>query len=191
MDERPLHPPLHTLSPPLASASDDLMERSLGLSLEAFPLLRAALAQHGAQLRSELLEFAHALQYKRAPRLKRNLMARVHLTDSDVPEVAVVRDLSATGVRLWVDGDRPFNAASSSAYELEIRVPGSRSYVRTFACLVRIVSHDRGRGAELAFSFTEATDPSLLQHLLDKIQQAAQLSLPPGGVGADGAGSGA
>lgn len=179
MDEQSLHSPLHTLSPPLPTESGDPMERSLGLSLGAFPLLRAALQQHGAVLRSELLEFAHALHYKRAPRVKRNLMARIHLADSDVPEVAVIRDLSATGARLWVDGDRAFNAASTDTYEVEIRVPASRSYVSTFARLVRVADNHRGRGVELAFSFTDETDPTQVEHLLAQVRNAAQPSLPP------------
>lgn len=157
---------------PLPANEDDPLERSLGVSLVAFPLLRAALEQHGAALRIELLEFAHALHYNRAPRWKRNLLARITVNDSGVPEVAVVRDLSESGVRLWVEGEQGFDATRVEPYPVEIRVPGSRAYVCTLARLVRVHVTDRGRGAELAFSFTEETDQEGLRHLLEKVKES-------------------
>ena len=172
------------LSLPAPSDDEDGLERSFGLSLSSFPLLREALLREGQALRSELLEFAHALQYKRAPRVRRNLMARIHIGDGDVPEVAIMRDLSATGVRLWVDGCHSFDAANAQPYFIEVRIPGSRGYVGLQARLVRVAEHGRERGVELGFSFVDANGNSDLQHLLQMVESQPRESRAPLALGA-------
>lgn len=155
--------PLSVLPP------EDAVERRLGVSLEMFPTLRAALEEHGEVFRGELMEFAHALHYKRAPRVRRSLVAHV-FTGGDVPEVAVVRDISETGVRLWVDGDQAFDAGHQNLYRIEVKVPGSRRYISMRAQLVRVAENQRERGVELAFRFTSPLEAQAMEHFISRVR---------------------
>ena len=148
--------------------TDDPIERRIGISLQTFPLLRKVLDKHGEALRSELLEFAHALHYKRATRVRRNLVARIFV-ENDYPEVAVVRDVSESGVRLWMDGDQSLDASRQEPYRLEVKVPGSRNYLAMQAQLVRVVEHRGERGLELAFRFTSPLEVQALQQLIARV----------------------
>lgn len=143
----PSHPP---------QADSELLP-DLELSLDAFPHLAAALQREGAGLRAELIEFAMAARWKRAPRIKRGLIARIYFNGDDVPEVAVVRDISTTGVRVWVDRGRTIDAAAGP-FEMAIKVPGSREYVPVTADLVRVADAVPSRGLELAFRFRDPSD---------------------------------
>lgn len=155
-----------TVSLSAAPPADDT-ERGVGVSLDAFPLLRQALENHGAPFRTELLEFAHTVQYQRAPRVKRSLVARVYV-DPLVPEVAVVRDLSESGVRLWVGVEAGFEAGRAEPYKLEVKVPGSRRYLSMSARLVRVAREDTRRGIELAFQFTSPLEAQSLNDLIER-----------------------
>ncbi|MDD9946910.1 MAG: PilZ domain-containing protein [Myxococcales bacterium] len=136
---------------PEANDAPDMFQE-LELSLEAFPLLTEAIAKGGRRMRSELLEFAMAARWKRAPRIKRNLMARVYLHQDEIPDVAIVRDISESGVRVWVDRGCSLDAAVTGTI-MEIKVPGTREYVAVTAELVRVVDAKTRRGMELAFRF--------------------------------------
>lgn len=135
----------------LASALPDFE-----LSLAAFPKLAAALDRDGEPLRAELIEFAMAARWKRAPRIRRGLIARLYLEDEEVPEVAVVRDISTTGVRVWVDRRCRIDVAGGP-FRLAVKVPGATEYVPATADLVRVASAASSRGLELAFRFRETS----------------------------------
>lgn len=128
----------------------------LELSLAAFPYLAAALDRDGEPLRAELIEFAMAARWKRAPRIRRGLIARLYLEDEEVPEVAVVRDISTTGVRVWVDRRCRIDVAGGP-FRLAVKVPGATEYVPATADLVRVASAASSRGLELAFRFRDTS----------------------------------
>ena len=149
--------------PSEAPAADIFQE--LEIALDAFPHLAAVLATGGAALRSELVEFAMAVRWKRAPRIKRSLVARVYLNEDEVPDMAIVRDISESGVCLWVDRGMPIDTATSLV--MEIKVPGTREYVAVTAELVRVVNPQARRGMELAFKFV--TPSPMLSRLLSAL----------------------
>lgn len=126
------------------------------LSLSAFPNLAAAVDRAGEPLRAELIEFAMAVRWKRAPRIRRGLIARLYLGEEEVPEVAVVRDISTTGVRVWVDRRCRIDVAGGP-FRLSVKVPGATEYVPATADLVRVASAASAKGLELAFRFRETS----------------------------------
>lgn len=145
-------------------------ERPSRLSLEHSPKLRALLdGPDGAAI---LLELEALLQREpaRAPRYARDLFARVRASPDTPPEVAVVRDLSRSGVRLELGASAHLDAMHARPVLIEVRLPGM-PFARREATLVRVVER-RESGVELAFAFVaEGADDPAFEALLARLAE--------------------
>lgn len=127
--------------------------------LEGLPRLQAlAVGPDGADILAELKRLV-ARQPQRAPRYRRDLLARIRIDGGRPPEVAVVRDISASGVRLRVPASAHLDVVQARQVTLEMRLPGS-PFVTCTAALVRVVERHEN-AVELAFSLQrEGPDPA-------------------------------
>ena len=156
--------------------TDLLEERARGdaeprrLSLEGLPLLLALVAgPSGADILAEL-ERLIARQVPRAPRYRRDLFARIIAGEGRLPEIAVVRDISASGVRLRVPASVHLDVVQARNVTLEMRLPGT-PFVTCGAALVRVVEqHDNA--VELAFSLLRTRADPAFDALLAQLAEA-------------------
>lgn len=153
--------------PEKVTEADPLEE--LDLDLSAFPTIQGLLeSEQGQAFRVELMEFAMAARWRRARRIRRYLIARVEGVQSGVPHTAVVRDISASGARAWVEA-RP-TLSIVEAVRFEVKVPGTRRYVEVDAETVRVVDRD-ARGVDIAFRFSDPAAAKVsLAPLLEQLE---------------------
>lgn len=134
------------------------------LSLDQTPRLRALVeGPDGAEILAELHKLVRR-DPARATRYERNLFARIRVGADAPPEVAVVRDLSRSGVRLELSAAAHLDVMNARTVAIEMRLPGS-AFVSCEATLVRVGEH-HANGLELAFSFTQATQDDPAFHAL-------------------------
>lgn len=129
--------------------------------LEGCPRLQALIAEEGgAEILSELRRVVER-QRQRAPRYGKPLLARLRTEGSEQEEVAVLRDISASGVRLQLPSSAQLDVVRARQVWIEARVPGSPP-LELCATLVRVAAQ-RENGTELAFQFSEEStkDPRL------------------------------
>lgn len=147
-------------------------------SLEDLPKLRALVhGPGGADILAEL-ERLLARQPQRAPRYRRDLLARIRTAEGRPPEVAVVRDISASGVRLRVPASAHLDVVQARQVILEMRLPGS-PFVSCEAALVRVVERQEN-AVELAFSLLRAEPDPAFDALLAQLAVAGHDSNQPG-----------
>jgi hypothetical protein len=121
------------------------------------------------------LEELHQLLQRgpaRARRFRRDLFARIRADSGEHPDVAIVRDISASGVRLQLATTAQLDVMQTSTVWIEMRLPGM-PFVNCEAKLVRVIEHHRN-GVELAFSFVDdvADDPAF-EELLERLAAEA------------------
>jgi hypothetical protein len=154
---------------PLASSLDP----DSGSFLSNLPRLRALVeGPDGAALLEELHRLVHG-SGARAPRYRHKLFARVRSEGASVPEVAIVVDISASGVCLELSPSAELDALHAQRVTIETRLPGCDT-VRLTATLVRVAGQGQV-GTSLAFRFDEASqrDPGLhglLERLSDDVE---------------------
>jgi hypothetical protein len=126
------------------------------LQLDGLPHLQALVG--GPQGDEILAELALLLgrQPRRAPRFQRDLFARIRINPEQPPEIAVVRDISRSGVRLRLSASAHLDVMQARTLSIEMRLPGAR-FTTCAATLVRVVEHHKN-GVELAFSFVDGAD---------------------------------
>jgi hypothetical protein len=126
------------------------------LQLDGLPHLQALI--RGPQGDDILAELQTLLgrEPRRAPRFQHDLFARIRITPEQPPEIAVVRDISRSGVRLQLSASAHLDVMQARTIFIEMRLPGSR-FTNCAATLVRVVEHHKN-GVELAFSFVNAAD---------------------------------
>ncbi len=138
------------------------------MSLADLPLLQTLIqGPDGADIMRELQRLV-SREPRRAPRFQRSLFARVRVSAKEAPEVAVIRDISESGVRLQLSSSAHLDVQRARTICIEMRLPGG-SFVNCEATLVRVVGHLE-TGVELAFSFSAASQSNpelaaLLAHL--------------------------
>lgn len=129
--------------------------------LEDYPRLQALVGGvDGAEILSELLRLLDR-QHQRAPRYGKPLLARLRTEGAQTEEVAVLRDISASGVRLQLPSSAQLDVVRARQVMIEARVPGSPP-LELAATLVRVAAQ-RENGTELAFQFSDESrkDPRL------------------------------
>jgi hypothetical protein len=152
--------------------------------LEDYPRLQALIGgAGGAEILSELLRLVER-QHQRAPRYGKALLARLRADGSESVEVAVLRDISASGVRLQLPTSAQLDVVRARQVWIEARVPGS-SPLELAATLVRVAAQ-RDNGTELAFQFSDESrkDPrlhALLARLARERASEPGSSRAPGG----------
>ena len=147
-------------------------------SLEGLPRLQALVrGPDGADILSELKRLV-ARQPQRAPRYRRDLLARIRIGEERPPEVAVVRDISASGVRLRIPASAHLDVVQARQVTLEMRLPGS-AFVTCMAALVRVVEH-QANAVELAFSLQRGTADPAFEALLARLAVAEHDNPEPG-----------
>jgi hypothetical protein len=138
------------------------------VSLDQTPKLRALVeGPDGAEILAELQKLLRR-ESVRAPRYERDLFARIRVRPDAPVEVAVVRDLSRSGVRLELGASAHLDVMQARTVTIEMRLPGM-PFVNREATLVR-VGEQRPSGVELAFAFAGAAQPdpafdALVEHL--------------------------
>jgi hypothetical protein len=126
------------------------------LQLDGLPHLQALIrGPQGDQILTELQTLLRR-EPRRSPRFQRDLFARIRVKPEQPPEIAVVRDISRSGVRLRLSGAAHLDVMQARRIVIEMRLPGT-PFATCSATLVRVVEHHLN-GVELAFSFVEATD---------------------------------
>jgi hypothetical protein len=109
---------------------------------------------------------------ERARRYRRDLLAGVYSTAKEPPEVAVVRDISESGLRVRLDASARFDVVRTRNPWIELRLPGA-PFVRCAVTFVRVAEH-RPDGVELAFALSdEAQRDPALQALLARLREEA------------------
>lgn len=154
------------ITPP-ADGEDDKQ-----LCLADLPRLQALIqGPDGAEIMRELHRLVNR-EPRRAPRFQRNMFARIRVGAEEAPEVAVVRNISRSGVRLRLSSSAHLDVLRARTISIEMRLPGA-PFVNCEATLVRVVEHLES-GVELAFSFSPASqaDPSFVQ-MLDRLASTA------------------
>jgi hypothetical protein len=143
------------------------------LQLDGLPHLQAVIrGPQGDEILAEL-QMLLGREPRRAPRFQRNLFARIRINPEQPPEIAVVRDISRTGVRLQLSASAHLDVMQARTIAIEMRLPGT-GFTTCAATLVRVVGH-HDNGVELAFSFVnEADRDSALDALLEQL--AAKMS---------------
>jgi len=141
-----------------------------GPFLEGLPKLQALVhGPDGAGILSELKRLV-ARQPQRAPRYRRDLLARIRVDPERPPEVAVVRDISASGVRLRVPASAHLDVVQARQVTLEMRLPGN-PFVTCTAVLVRVVERQEN-AVELAFSLQRNQPDPAFEALLAQLAVA-------------------
>jgi len=141
------------------------------LSLDQTPKLRALVeGPDGAEILAELQTLLRR-ESIRAPRYERDLFARIRVSPDAPPEIAVVRDLSRSGVRLELGSSAHLDVMQARTVSIEMRLPGM-AFVNREATLVR-VGEERRNGVELAFTFVGALqqDPAF-DDLVERLAKA-------------------
>lgn len=152
--------------------------------LEDCPRLQALVAgEDGAQILAELLKIVER-QHQRAPRYGKPMLARLRTDGADFAEVAVLRDISASGVRLQLPASAQLDVLRARHVWIEARVPGSPP-LELGATLVRVAAQ-RENGTELAFQFSDASQKDPRLHALLGRLARARAANDPGGSGAPG-----
>ncbi|MEY4546560.1 MAG: hypothetical protein RL685_2755 [Pseudomonadota bacterium] len=144
------------------------------------PRLRALIAgPDGAEILSELLRLVER-QQQRAPRYGKPMFARLRAEGAEDAEVVVLRDISASGVRLQLPTSAQLDLLLAHVW-IEVRVPGSPP-LELGATLVRVAAQ-RENGTELAFQFSDESrkDPRLHALLAHLARQRTGNSNAPGG----------
>jgi hypothetical protein len=152
--------------------------------LEDYPRLQALISGvDGAEILSELLRLIER-QQQRAPRYGKPMLARLRAEGAETEEVAVLRDISASGVRLQLPSSAQLDVLRARQVRIEARVPGSPP-LELGATLVRVAAQ-RENGTELAFQFSDESrkDPRL-HALLARLARERAAS-DAGGSGAPG-----
>jgi hypothetical protein len=141
------------------------------LSLDQTPKLRALVeGPDGAEILAELQKLLRR-ESLRAPRYERDMFARVRVSPSGAPEVAVIRDLSRSGVRLELGASAHLDVMQARTVSIEMRLPGM-AFVNREATLVR-VGEERPNGVELAFTFVGAAQPDpAFDELVEQLARA-------------------
>lgn len=140
-------------SAPAPSPSNQTADVAPQLSLAELPLLQAlVLGAGGASILRELEQLT-SRESQRARRFGRSLFARVEGRPGEPPEVAVVCDISETGVRLRVSPAAQLDLMQARNVWVEVRRPGA-AFVRCDARLVRVAGYG-SHGVELAFAFSQ------------------------------------
>ncbi|HTV22798.1 MAG TPA: PilZ domain-containing protein [Polyangiaceae bacterium] len=141
------------------------------LSLDQTPRLRALVeGPEGDEILAELHKLVRR-EPARATRYERNLFARIRAEPDAPPEIAVVRDLSRSGVRLELSSSAHLDVMNARTVAIEMRLPGS-PFVSCEATLVRVGEH-LANGVELAFSFTQSSqDDPAFAALLERLATA-------------------
>jgi hypothetical protein len=145
------------------------------LFLDDLPRLKALVSgPDGDELLKELETLLHR-EPQRARRFQRDLFARVRADPEEAPEVAIVRDISRSGVRLQLASSARLDVIKAHNVFIEMRLPGAQ-FVSCEATLVRVVERHE-KGVELAFSFAGKTlpDPGL-EALLEQLAARAEVS---------------
>lgn len=140
----------------------------------SFPVLQKLLeGPQGADALAELERLVRAKSRSataRAPRLRRNLFARLRLIEGDLCEIGVVRDISRTGARVKFLRSASLDIIRNEQVILETRLPCNKM-VTLEARMVRVASSTQ-QHIELAFHFTEAmADNQGLLALLSVLEQ--------------------
>jgi PilZ domain-containing protein len=138
------------------------------LSLAGLPRLEALV--QGAGGAGILEELRQLLQREplRAPRYRRDLFARVRIDPDEPLEVAIVRDVSRTGVRLRLASSARLDVVQATTVLIEMRLPGT-PFVTCEARLVRVGDRHEN-GVDLAFSFVRNPDQHpMLEALLQRL----------------------
>lgn len=138
------------------------------LSLDQTPKLRALV--EGPEGQEILVELQRLLRREsvRAPRYARDLLARIRVSPDAALEIAVVRDISKSGVRLELGASARLDVMGARTVSIEMRLPGM-GFVSRDATLVRVVER-REKGVELAFSFSEsAEEDAAFDALLERL----------------------
>lgn len=141
------------------------------VSLDQTPKLRALVeGPDGPEILAELQKLLRR-ESVRAPRYERDLFARVRASPDAAPEIAVVRDLSRSGVRLELGASAHLDVMQARTVSIEMRLPGM-AFVNREATLVR-VGEQRAKGVELAFAFVGGSgqDPAF-DELVDYLARA-------------------
>jgi PilZ domain-containing protein len=126
------------------------------LELHGLPRLQALVrGPEGDEILAELQTLMQR-EPRRAPRFQRDLFARIRISPEQPPEIAVVRDISRSGVRLRLSAAAHLDVMQARTLFIEMRLPGTR-FANCAATLVRVVEHHKN-GVELAFSFVEGAD---------------------------------
>jgi hypothetical protein len=148
-----------------------------GSFLDDLPRLKALVSgPDGEEILAELQKLS-CREPQRARRFQRDMFARIRADPQDPPEVAIVRDVSRSGVRLQVASSARLDVIRARNVFIEMRLPGAQ-FVSCEATLVRVVEHHQN-GVELAFSFARSTgiDPAL-EELLAQLAAKAERSRP-------------
>ena len=159
----------------LDEATQEAAEKRL--ALDGYPLLQALLrGPDGEALRDELLRLVHR-EPRRAQRFQRDLFARIRSEPDGPPEIAIVRDISQSGVRLELSASAHLDVMHTRSVFIEMRLPRA-PFVTCEATLVRVVEHHQN-GVELAFTFVRpaGSDPAfeaLLAQLASTVPKTPQ-----------------
>jgi hypothetical protein len=130
------------------------------LSREQTPKLCALLeGPDGPEILAELQKLLRR-ESVRAPRYERDLFARIRVSPEAPPEIAVIRDMSRSGVRLELGSSVQLDIMQARTVSIDMRLPGM-AFVSCEASLVRVVEH-HANGVELAFAFVDGVqhDPA-------------------------------
>jgi hypothetical protein len=142
--------------------------RATRLPLDGLPRLKSLVSGPDG---AEILEELHQLLQRgpaRARRFRRDLFARIRADPREHPDVAIVRDISASGVRLQLATTAQLDVMQARTVSIEMRLPGM-PFVNCEAKLVRVIEHHKN-GVDLAFSFSDSvTEDPALQELLEQL----------------------
>jgi hypothetical protein len=141
------------------------------LPLDGLPLLKALVdGPNGHEIVAELhrlLELNPQREPRRAHRYHRNLFARIRVDPSGPREVAIVRDISESGVRLQLTASAHLDVMRARSISIEMRLPGT-PFVQCEATLVRVVEHHEN-GVDLAFTFVAGGRGPGFEALLEQL----------------------
>jgi hypothetical protein len=142
--------------------------RATRLPLDGLPRLKSLVSGPDG---AEILEELHQLLQRgpaRARRFRRDLFARIRADPREHPDVAIVRDISASGVRLQLATTAQLDVMQANTVWIEMRLPGM-PFVTCEAKLVRVIDHHK-TGVELAFSFADhVADEPEFEELLEQL----------------------
>ena len=134
------------------------------LTADRYPVLSELIDRpDSARLRLELEELVGHPVRNRSPRRSMKRIARLRAGDYD--EVVLLKDLSASGVRLLVPAGEPLDIHSTKKMELVVRLPPGRLSLPV--SVVRVCGQDRGY-LDLGFRFL--VTESELEDLIPRIR---------------------
>lgn len=134
------------------------------LPLDECPTLAKALAgPDGARLGGELERLFHGRLKSRATRRQVKRITRLQWASYD--EVVLLKDVSASGVRLSIRADQPLDLRHMLEMRLTVQLPGDRHIIPV--ALVRVIGKDGGN-IDLACRFL--TDDPTRNRLVKEIR---------------------